>query len=231
MKYGKMIVLLILALSLLFPAMAENVTKVDDSFSIRNNITYGMNYNQVLYSEFQQNGMEPTSSEDNIDTSQDYGYPFDYTKSIGYRGITISNIPDSFLSYYFDENDILVSIGYRFGSAYIVPPIDATYSSMKNALTKKYGKPYNDTGTLITKELITSELSNNYRNNVLFSLIDSRTHISNICQWCISYQNCDLLIDLFTCQSSRNEFCYIGYKLFPVGTFNNFSDDMSNNDL
>lgn len=166
-KHMKRIVALIMAVAVLFvsSAYAESIV-IEENFSIRNGITFGMKADEIHQIEIA-NGNKVATGDDS------FGFLFpcdaEYITRLGGESCVIL--------YFTDKNNILS--GFR----YLIPTID-TYNSIENSLSEKYGKA--ETTKLLPFETEISEIASDYL------MMDPTITMDG--SWLVQYQDCYVYI-------------------------------------
>lgn len=198
----RLIALVCLLLTLTVSASAEwELPVVDEDFSIRNGISFGMTKDEVLAVE-KANGHVPDSNEEN--------------------NITFREMPflggNAWLKHCFTKGDKLSSFAYtRMGDSH-------KFADIYEALNEKYSKPMLTTELPIFSTAIWLDVPFNMFNhsskwsaNTLSggaagSTSDGTIWISNYAVWLVKHKDCAIVIELAEATTSRRDkYLSLGY--------------------
>lgn len=211
----KRILAFALMVALMFNAsfsLAEgSFSKQEGDFAIRNGLRFGMSIEEVCSLE----KTYGTSIDGTIESPENESYnPTGYLKMVKYNPVTLMDYSQSTLSFYFDNSEKLMSIGYVFGISSDNPPSYATvFSEMKTLLTNKYDAPYND-NDFVSPNLTTSMFSDDIANYALYNSMGMGSSFYALNQWIVEYDDYYVLIDLYSWNMFANvSHTYLGYRI------------------
>lgn len=192
------------------------IAHADDTFSIRNGIQFGMSMEEVCNAE----RAYGTSIDGAISGPEESDYnPTEYMQLVKYTYVTLMDYPQSVLSYYFDSNGELMSIGYVFGIGSKNPPsYSAVFSEMKELLINKYGTPYNE-NEFLSGDLATSMLSDDIYTCSLLQSVGMGANFYDLNQWIVEYSDYYVLIDLYNLKLFSSTHTYLGYRILSPEEF------------
>ena len=193
----KKLIALSLSLVLLFSnvlvAFSENAFKfpfveIDENFSIRNGIHFGISKEEVSSLEKAKES-EPTD----LDTYYgDNAYDLAYTTMLGAHF--------AYLVYWFDKDDKLDEFQY------LLVGRNSSYESMKDSLIKKYGEPlFSQESDSVIVETRTDNVSKELR---FMSSVDR-----NYAGWIFKYNDCYLFLEMKETFIEFANFLAIDYKI------------------
>lgn len=165
------IVALIMTVAVLFvsSAYAESLV-IEENFSIRNGISFGMNADEIQQIEMANGNKLPT---------EDNGFAFLFPCDVEY--ITRLSGASCNILYYLDENDILS------GFKYVIFERD-TYNSIRDSLSIKYGKANSaEMSPFETKCL-----------SVASKYLYTNPTVTQYDWWLVQYQDCFVCIEAST---------------------------------
>lgn len=172
----KRIVALIMAVAVLFvsSAYAESIV-IEENFSIRNGITFGMKADEIHQIEIA-NGNKVATGDDSFD----FLFPCDaeYITRLGGESCGIL--------YFLDENNVLS--GFR----YLISKKD-TFNSINNSLSEKYGKARIANRPPFETKVF--KISSDYM------ILNPSTTVNG--WWLVQYQDCYVFIEASTLKMDR----------------------------
>lgn len=203
----RFITLVCLFLTLTFSANAEwALPIVDEEFSIRNGISFGMTKEEVLAVE-KANGNNPFSE------------TRDFFKDISFLGESVD------LEYFFTKSNKLSSFAYSCMPYYDGLKVsNLDFATIYEALNEKYGEPMLTTefslySTAVWKSnpfnLFTHSSkwsADTLSGGVASSSEDGKIWISNYAVWLVKHKDCAIVIELAEATSTgRSKFWGLGY--------------------
>ena len=189
-------------------AEIPNIPHISENLELRGGISYGMTKNEVTQFETEK-GNTDYKTKDSSDAKV-YNYCIDYTTEIA--GV---NSQYSHLTYYFDEQNNLLGMGYSFGDGDHPVNGNNIYDKMYSTIVQKYGKPMS-VGDLISSSIYSQILYDSLYMKAILKMAGVNSPITKVAQWIIAYDDCYLLIDIhiWAFDSSSDPFLNIGYRLF-----------------
>lgn len=225
MKRLAVLNLILITLLLNIPAASASTQYAvkDGDFSIRNGIHFGMSKSDVIESE-KEYGTSVDYKEDA--PAHDFN-PTGYQNRLMYKSITLMGYPNSNLYMYFDSNDKLMSIGYAFGITSDYPPsYETVYTDVKELLIEKYGNAY-ITNSFLSEELVGSMFGDDLYSYTVFRAFSNKPAFYKMDQWVVEYDNCYVIIDLYSWTMGSTAHTYLGYRGISPTEFDSLMDEIT----
>lgn len=208
------VVLLACLLIVMFNHSLAEAPMINEDFTIRNGIHFGMTHEEVQASE----KAYGTSDEKTYEYTCDETYnPTNYATQYVYVDTTILGYPGSNVSYFFDDDGNMMSFSYALGKVKGSGVSSAeAYTDVNALLTEKYGTPF-AIDKAISEEIVTCSMSEDIFSTELSKAFGQNCYVKDIRQWVVKYNDCYVLIDLYVEKmfSDSPEVCHVGYRVLP----------------